>query len=211
MYAFKKCTNIIEMNSAVAEVEAALNAAAKNIANEKAKRRSRLQKLKNNLGKLQTIKNSGKKYKGKKNLNETMKNYRAAIVAEEEKLAAKAKMEAEKASLKAKMAANRAAAKAARNATKSTMKNAAPKVKIPTREEMKSLTKNELIARFASMVNVVKESAVNNSAVKAAREEAKAILRVAKAEYEACKEVCKARYDTEHAKAKAIVEDAKMA
>lgn len=197
------------MNSAVAEVEAALNNAAKNIANEKAKRRSKLQKLKNNLGKLQTIKNSGKKYRGKKNLNETIKNYRSAIVAEEEKLAVKAKMEAEKASLKAKTAANKAAMKAARSTAKSTAKNAAPKMKIPTREEMKSLTKNELIARFASMVNVVKEKAVNNTGVKAAREEAKAILRVAKDEYEACKAVCKARYDVEHEKAKAIVERAR--
>jgi hypothetical protein len=199
------------MNSAVAEVEAALNTAAKNIANEKAKRRSKLQKLKNNLGKLQTIKNSGKKYKGKKNLNETMKNFRAAIIAEEEKLAIKAKMEAEKLSLKAKTVANKAAAKAARNAAKSTAKNTAPKVRIPTREEMKSLTKNELIARFASMVNVVKEKAVNNTGVKAAREEASAIMRVAKDEYEACKAVCKARYDVEHERAKAIVERAKMA
>lgn len=199
------------MNNAVAEVEAALSAAAKNISNKKAKRRSKLQRLKNNLGKLQTIKNSGKKYRGTKNLNETIKNYRAAIITEEEKLAAKAKMEAEKASLKAKMAANKAAAKAARNAEKSTMKNAAPKVKIPTRKEMESLTKNELIARFSSMVNVVKEKAVNNIGVKAAREEAKAILRVAKDEYEACKAVCKARYDVEHEKAKAIVERARMA
>jgi hypothetical protein len=199
------------MNNAVAEVEAALNTAAKNIANEKAKRRTRKQKLENNLGKLINIKATGKKYRGKKNLNETIKNYRNAIVAEEEKLAAKTKMEAEKASLKAKAAANRAAEKASRSVAKSTVKNAAPKVRIPTREEMKSLTKNELIARFASMVNVVKESKVNNSSVKAAREEAKAILRVAKAEYDACKEVCKARYDVEHSKAKAIVEGAKMA
>lgn len=182
--------------------------AGKNTSNKKAVRRTRKQIIENGLHKLLAIKESGKKYKGKKTLNETIKNYRNALVAEEEKIAIKSKEAEERARLKAKKAENKAAAKAARKAERSTAKNKAPKVKVPTKEEMKSLTKNELIARFASIVNVVKETAVNNTAVKAAKAEAKAIMRVAKAEYEACKEVCKARYETEHARAKAIVEGA---
>lgn len=207
-----KCLFILEMNAAanaVAEVEAALNSAAKNIADEKAKRRTRKQKIENNLGKLLNIKSSGRKFKGKKNLNETIRNYRAALAVEEEKLAAKVKTEAEMASMKAKRAANKAAEKAARSVAKNSTKKNVPKVKLPTKEEMMSLSKNELIKRFASMVNVVKERTVNNSHIKVARAQAKDILTVAKAEYEACKEACKARYDIEHARAKAIVNSAK--
>lgn len=195
--------------NAIDEVENALNNAAKNIAAEKAKRRTRKQKIENNLGKLLTIKASGKKFKGKKNLNETIKNYRTALAAEEEKLAAKAKAEAEAANIKAKRAATKAAEKVARSAAKNSTKKNVPKIKLPTKEEMASLSKNELIKRFASMVNVVKERTVNNSHVKAARSEAKAILTVAKAEYDACKGACKDRYNIELAKAKAIVEGAK--
>jgi hypothetical protein len=171
-------------------------------------RRSRLQVLKNNLAKLQTIKNSGKKYKGKKPLNDEIRNHHVAIAAEEEKLAAKARAANEAKTLKNKKAANR---KAARSVSRSTVRNTAPKMKMLTKKELASLSKNEVLERMASLVNMVKASAVNNSAVKAARDEAKAIMGVAKAEYEACKATCKARYDVEHERAKAIVERAKMA
>lgn len=180
-----------------------LNNTAKEIVKEKSIRRTRKQKLENDIKKIIAIKESGK-YKGKKNLNQTLKNYRAALVIEEEKLLAKNKKAKEIANEKEK---RKAAAKAAK-ANKNTMKkNNIPKlkVKLPTKNEMKNLSKNALLARFVSIVNAVKESAVSNTHMKAVRKEAKDIVTAAKSEYKACTKVCKDRYDIEYAKAKALL------
>jgi hypothetical protein len=183
-------------------VSAAANAGAGKNATEKAKRRTRKQKLMNELVRLRAIRNTKQKYRGKKNINATIKNFENALDAEEAKLRNAAKR-------KENAAAERAAAKKKRNAEKaeSSVKSVA-KFKLPTKAEMASLSKNEIIARMSLMVNAVKEAAVENTGVKAAKAEAKEIVKAAKDRYEACKALCKEHYDEEYARAKAIVERA---
>jgi hypothetical protein len=192
--------------SAKANAGAGKNAAEKAAENAaaKAKRRTRKQKLINELTRLRKIRNTGQKYRGKKGINATIKNFENALNAEEAKLRNAAKK-------KENAAAEREAAKARRNserrgrsASVSSVRSVA-KFKMPTKAEMASLSRNEILARMASIVNAAKVAAVVNTGLKAARAEAKEIVKEAKARYDACKASCKVPYDEEYARAKAIV------
>jgi hypothetical protein len=100
-------------------------------------------------------------------------------------------------------------AKGSKSASRNTAKNATPKVKLPSKKEMMSLTKEELLERMASMVNVVKASAENSSRVKAAKEAADEIKKAAAEMRDACKKECEDRYKIEKARADEMVEKAK--
>lgn len=100
-------------------------------------------------------------------------------------------------------------AKGSKSAAKNTTKRAAPKVKLPSRKEMMSLSKEEILERMASMVNAVKIGAENSSRVKAAKEAADEIKKAAAEMRDACKRECEDRYKIEKARADEIVEKAK--
>jgi hypothetical protein len=201
--------------SAKANAGAGKNAAEKAAENAaaKAKRRTRKQKLINELTRLRKIRNTGQKYRGKKGINATIKNFENALNAEEAKLrnAARKKEEAEAAAKKA--AAERAEAKKARNSERrgrsasrsSVGVRSASTARMFTKAEIESLSKNQILAKVASIVNAAKAAAVVSTGVKAAKAEAKEIVKAAKDRYEACKASCKVPYDEEYARAKAIV------
>lgn len=191
-------------NSGPVSTNATANAGAGKNNTEKAKRRTRKQKLTNELVRLRMIRNTKQKYRGKKGINATIKNFENALEAEETKLrnAAKKKENAKAEKEAAKKKRNNE--KRGRSASVSSVRSVA-KFKMPTKAEIASLSKNEILARMASMVNAVKVAAVESTGVKEAKAEAKAIVKAAKERYDKCVALCKVSYDEDYARAKAIV------
>jgi len=90
-----------------------------------------------------------------------------------------------------------------------TTKKATTKAWLPSRKEMMSYTKEQLLERVASIVNDIKASAENSSRVKAAKEAADEIKKAAAETRDACKKECEDRYKIEKARADEMVEKAK--
>ena len=91
---------------------------------------------------------------------------------------------------------------------KSATKSAKPKLIMPSINNIKTLTENEIVERLKSMVTSIKESAANIEAAKTAKDESKAIIQAAKANYETCKLLCKKNYKAEKERAEALVKGA---